>query len=452
MKIQWFRSATVGLFSESGTSLLCDPWITDGAFIGSWHHWPPLEGFEFDELLDRPWNGIYISHFHADHFDRRWLAAYLRSWDDVRVIIPNYANKWLKRAVLNCGLPVSRLIEAPSNRSFKFGDFNVKIFVADYCNPSICGSSISCGSTPRRQSSNDSVALIEADGQKVLNANDALAVETVHKLWPVIGSVDLLLGHFGGAGPFPQCFTDLSDQVKTHKAKETGWSFVNRLSQAAEKLQASFTFPYAGQYVLGGELCDLNPFRSVIPMQDVEKFLQESSVTTPISLAPFREFNLSTESVEEEWCEPGQIALDDYLAEIRSHTFPYQRGKEDWPDGADVLHRALERVKDEFRSFLSEGGVGSDSSITIRSGDLLEAINFGRTNCWLSTRADFEHETVISLDKRLLRRLVVRRPGYRGFTSFHFNQAEIGSHMSWTRRGPYPPETSFLNYMHAESI
>jgi UDP-MurNAc hydroxylase len=53
MKIQWFRSATVGIYSKSGTSILCDPWITDGAFIGSWFHWPPLEGFEFSELAEK---------------------------------------------------------------------------------------------------------------------------------------------------------------------------------------------------------------------------------------------------------------------------------------------------------------------------------------------------------------------------------------------------------------
>ena len=51
MKVQWYRSATVGIYSQAGTSILCDPWITDGAFIGSWFHWPPLEGFEFEDTF-----------------------------------------------------------------------------------------------------------------------------------------------------------------------------------------------------------------------------------------------------------------------------------------------------------------------------------------------------------------------------------------------------------------
>jgi hypothetical protein len=103
MKIQWFRSATVGIYSKSGTSILCDPWITDGAFIGSWFHWPPLEGFEFSELAEKKWDALYISHFHADHFDRKLVAKIARNSPNTKVLIPFFENKWLKRAVENCG-------------------------------------------------------------------------------------------------------------------------------------------------------------------------------------------------------------------------------------------------------------------------------------------------------------------------------------------------------------
>jgi UDP-MurNAc hydroxylase len=47
-----------------------------------------------------------------------------------------------------------------------------------------------------------------------LNANDALAIASVVKIYPLIGEIDLLLGHFGGAGPYPQCFGDLSEIQK----------------------------------------------------------------------------------------------------------------------------------------------------------------------------------------------------------------------------------------------
>ncbi len=453
MRIEWYRSATVGIFTNSGISVLCDPWMTDGAFIGSWFHWPPLEGYEFDELVKRPWDFIYISHFHADHFDRRLLAAIVREQPQVRVLIPKYMNAWLKRAVLNCGLTPNRVIELPSNERATFQDLTVSIFVADYCNPQLCGASISCGSTPRRLVANDSVALFEADGQSILNANDALAVETAQRLWPIIGPVDLLLGHFGGAGPYPQCFMDLTEEQKLKKAKATGWAFVHRLSQTAEKLSASFTLPYAGQYMLGGSLSGLNPFRSVIPLEEVVRSMEVSGVTTPVSMAPFSTFDLASGQVAGgTWQEPSAGTVTSYIKRISSALFPYQREEEDWVEGQAVLDRALQGIKLEFDAYLVEGGSGSESSITIRTRDVVGSVDFGVDYCSVSREPEFENQTEIRVDARLLRRLLVRRPGYRGFTQFHFNQAEIGSHLEWWRRGPYPPETQFLNFMNAQEI
>ncbi len=448
MKIQWYRSATVGIFSEGGTSILCDPWITDGAFIGSWYHWPPLEGGEFEFLVNRKWDAIYISHFHADHFDRKLLSAIVKRQEQIRVLIPEFSNKWLRRAILNCGVTPQQLIEVGSNRTHLIKDISVKMFTADFCNPQICGVSIACQSTPRKQTANDSLALFEADGHRILNANDALAVETAQKLWPLIGKVDLLLGHYGGAGPYPQCFLDLNSDEKSKASFETGWVFVNRLIKTAEKLSAKFTLPYAGQYVLGGSLADLNFHRSVIPMQDVLLRIKESGVTEPISLKPFAEFDLSDESSSEEWLEPESQVLPNYLAKIRLNLFPYQRKPENWHKGAEQLNEALLEVKRNFDKFLKAGGAGSNSSITIKSEELQGTLNFRHDHCSISTENEFENHTVIELDQRLLKRLVLRKSGYTGFTQYHFNQAEIGSHLTWRRNGPYNSETSFLNFMH----
>jgi UDP-MurNAc hydroxylase len=438
----------VGIFSDAGTSILCDPWITDGAFIGSWYHWPPLEGGEFEYLVARKWDAIYISHFHADHFDRKLLSAIAKQQEQIKVLIPKFANKWLRRAILNCGVSPNQVIEIESNQSQTVKDISVKMFTADYCNPQICSVSISCQTTPRKQTANDSLALFEADGHRILNANDALAVETAQKIWPLIGKVDLLLGHYGGAGPYPQCFVDLNSDEKSKASTDTGWAFVNRLIKTAEQLKARFTLPYAGQYVLGGNLVDLNSQRSVIPMQDVLLKIQESGVTQPISLKPFAEFDLSRESSGDKWSEPTSLELSKYLDRISVNLFPYQRKKETWYNGAEQLNKALLEVKRNFEEYLKAGGMGSKSSITIKSDELQGTLNFGTDSCSVSVAHEFENHTVIELDQRLLKRLVLRRSGYVGFTQYHFNQAEIGSHLAWRRRGPYNSETRFLNFMH----
>jgi UDP-MurNAc hydroxylase len=448
MKIQWYRSATVGIFSQAGTSILCDPWITDGAFIGSWFHWPPLEGFEFDELAKRKWDAIYISHFHADHFDRKLVAAIARSSPDTQVFLPNYANKWLLRAVVNCGFEPHRVIELENNSKFSFKDISITMFVADYCNPQICGAQTPCVTSPRKQTANDSLALFEADGYRVLNANDALAVQSAQKLWPIIGDVDLLLGHYGGAGPFPQCFIDIQDDEKLVKASELGWSFVDRLIETGRLLNARYVMPYAGQYVLGGKLSPLNPFRSVIPISKVISRIKSADFSIPLTIHPFSEFDLKTANTFTPWCEPTQIDFDSYISQISQVAYPYEGSKEDWPNRLDQMQSSLEKVKREFAASVDWGVEGSESSITISTESASMSINFSRTEATITKNGPtFEKHTEISCDSRLLRRLIIRKPGYKGFTPYHFNQAEIGSHFRWSRTGPYPRETQFLNFM-----
>lgn len=108
------------------------------------------------------------------------------------------------------------------------------------------------------------------------------------------------------------------------------------------------------------------------------------------------------------------------------------------------MNRALLEVKRNFEEYLKAGGMGSKSSITIKSDELQGTLNFGTDSCSVSADHEFENHTVIELDQRLLKRLVLRRSGYVGFTQYHFNQAEIGSHLAWRRRGPYNSETRFL--------
>lgn len=258
VKVEWFRSATVGINSETGSAILCDPWMTDGAFLGSWYHFPPLEGFEYQELLTRQWDAVYISHFHADHFDRKFVAELARTQPDCVAIIPRFAHDWLRRAVENCGFSGERLLTIESGESHQVGDITAKVFVADHCDPSVCGVSIPCHNQDPRMASYDSLAAFEADGQTILNANDALAIKSVVNVLPSIGQVDLLMGHYGGAGPFPQCFADLSDRDKAAKGRMLAEGFLHRLTAAAKTVTARYVMPFAGQYVLGGRLAQLN--------------------------------------------------------------------------------------------------------------------------------------------------------------------------------------------------
>jgi len=92
VQVQLFRSATVVVRSDGGTQILCDLWLTNGAYIGSWHHWPRLEGDEFESVPAKQWDAVYISHLHPDHFDRRFVADLGRRQPHCRVVIPAFGS------------------------------------------------------------------------------------------------------------------------------------------------------------------------------------------------------------------------------------------------------------------------------------------------------------------------------------------------------------------------
>jgi L-ascorbate metabolism protein UlaG (beta-lactamase superfamily) len=337
MKVEWFRSATVGIYTDSGTRILCDPWITNGAFIGSWFHFPKLEGFEFKELVNRKWDALYISHLHADHFDRKLVAAIARNQPDCLVLIPKFTHKWLYRAVANCGFEPNKILEIETNQYFTLKDLKVKIFTADFCDPSVCGVNTPCLPVTPRERAIDSLALFEADGQRILNANDALAVQSASKLWPFIGKVDLLLGHYGGAGPYPQAFTNLDNVTKTIEAKRLAEVFVNRLVDTSIKLSAKYVMPYAGQYILGGSLSRLNEFRSVTKLGEVLNSISTNSQAVPVGLQPFSTFDLTSGESEATWKEPTDQEVCDYIRNIEHELFPYQLKEESWVNAVDLI-------------------------------------------------------------------------------------------------------------------
>ena len=89
-----FIGNACGIFTGSrNTRILCDPWLVDGVFEGSWCHYPPLKT-RFEDVADV--DAVFISHLHPDHFDVRYF-----NFDRQKPILilnhgPNFLRKQLK--------------------------------------------------------------------------------------------------------------------------------------------------------------------------------------------------------------------------------------------------------------------------------------------------------------------------------------------------------------------
>jgi UDP-MurNAc hydroxylase len=446
MKVTWYTNACVRITSDDGANILCDPWVNGGAFLGSWFHWPPIPDDLEAQLIVDKCDGVYISHLHPDHYDPKFLAKFSRANPDTPIYIAEFAHPWLKRSIKAVVSNQEKVIDLPINREVQVAPgFTLKVFAADTCNPSICGASVSCQIEPSMRGI-DSIGVFSADGRVVVNANDAMGIHLVSRIAGHIGKADLLMGHYGGASPYPQCFPDVEDKAKA--GRQVIKNACETLLTAADALDAQFVMPFAGQYMLGGSLHVLNSDRATLPLDQAVSYLQKITSREVISVNPFGEIDLSSGNKTSDYVEPSQQISTDYQLELSHMRFSYE--KEDpqpWIRSSTDLEIAAESISQ--RSKFSK--ISFSNSFVIGDGDKWITINLDSANLQttftLGRDPKFEDVTEILMHPELLRRLSTRKRGYKGFTTMHWNQADVGSHFQWKRSGRFDLQShSLLNF------
>jgi len=438
MRVRWHTNAAVEISSSSGTTILCDPWVNPGAFLGSWFQWPPLPDGFGDYLLQAPFDAVYISHLHPDHFDRAFLASVIRQRPDVPIIIGRFAHPWLKRACEALAGGRATILEVDPGRTLTIGDIDIRILPADQCNPLVCGVSIPC--SPESWSRGiDSVGIFTADGQTVVNANDALGVDLVPRLAPLIGPADLLMGHYGGASPFPQCFPNVVDKVSAARAVVENRATM--LASAADGVSARYVMPFAGQYVLGGRLAHLNEARATVPLDEACEIVGAKTTAEAISVMPGGVFDLTSGSKDADYAEPAEHVLRDYVSSISSATYPY-----DGTTGRDLSDEELLGAVKVIIDRSPRAQLTQATSFVIGSPDQQVSIDLAQTHAAARLGDDpgYPDVTRIEMPQSLLTYLTRRAPGYTGFTTAHWNQADVGSHFVWQREGVFDLQAHML--------
>lgn len=399
MKFDFLRGACV-IIEGAGKRVLCDPWLTDDIYYGSWAHYPPFTEWDRIGHLDY----IYVSHIHPDHFSPETMKRLPK----VPVLIHRFNSKFLKQNIENLGFEV---IELEHNKTHDLDGLKITIFAADDCNPRVCGRFFGCDSLLIGDTQIDSLAVFEADGQVYVNANDCPYQLSRHTLLPKIRlqypEIDLLFVAYAGAGPYPQCFvmTDRQMRLAANLKKSV---FVEHAIQFAKDLRAKHTFPFAGDYVLAGRLSNLNPSRGVATLEEVYDAFD--AVNVPV---------LRTDVPDE---SRRQRYVEDKLAHRK---FLYEQIPV--PDDKTLLVMAKEAFR-RLESKRKELGFYSTTAVYLNLGaESMVRIPLHGGNISQQAKIYDTRYVRMTVDPRLLGWILA------GPRLAHWNNAEIGSHITFER-------------------
>jgi UDP-MurNAc hydroxylase len=258
-----------------------------------------------------------------------------------------------------------------------------------------------------------------------------------------IGTANLIMGHYGGASPYPQCFPQVTD--KHSAGLKVVEAACKMLVSAADAIQATKIMPFAGQYILGGRLSQLNDSRATLPLDQAVDFIRTITAREVVSVKPGGSIDLSEGVQDEPYLEPSTDIKQRYIERISKSIFPYEREKSnDWSTVEQDLMEAASPVVTRSKF----AAIQFENSFVIGDSRNYVTINLDpagmRTSVTIGDSPIFENITTILMPTELLRRLSTRKKGYKGFTPMHWNQADVGSHFIWTRKGEYDLNSHML--------
>ena len=400
--------------------ILCDPWFTDGVFDGAWYLYTK-DPDAFSAIGDCDY--VYISHIHADHYDPIFLRKYFEKFGEKSLIIGDFTSNYLEKSIQQDGFRY-QVITDP----LKLGQTVVSIHPHETGSPSDI----------------DSACLIEYFAEdrvhRVLNINDCNFDPEFLSRFSMHGQLDIFLLSYTGAGPYPQTYFDLDDPELLLAAKSKKDQFIEQYLKITELVPSKVRIPFAGQYLLGGKLADLNFYRGVCDSYEIGQIDKsavilndyEGSIDT-ISLIATGVKNAPT-SVEK---------IEQRLSEIKDMPMAYE-AIPDWMISNKVLvslfSSALLRAvrKSECNQdyyFCFKLPDGNSVVINARKDSGMQLVVTGEDLDAYSPRSE------IAIDDRYLFGLLTG--------VFHWNNAESGSHFQ-VRRIPntYSRDAqNFLNFL-----
>ncbi len=398
MKFKFIGNAGGIFIGSKGTKILCDPWIVDGVFEGSWYHYPPLETKISDiQNVD----AIYVSHIHPDHYDER-------NFDfpkDIKIIILDEGPNFLKKNLINRGF--KNLIEIKNDETKIFKEFELTIykpFTKHIFEESLIGNLI------------DSALVLKNDNTTAINFNDNTPDEKACIfLKNRFKKIDLAMLNYNAAGPYPSCFDNLTDEEKKEEHQRILKRNFDHLCKIIPILKPISVLPFAGSYIIGGKNYYKNEYLGTTTWDVCADYLKknlkyESKI---ISLRENQTYDIFNKKQLNEYERINLEDMKKHIEQIKKHKYDYEN------DQKPNLLKLFDDVKLASKKMLERS---KKFKVDLQSNVFIEV---NKENIQIVKGKDKNRKLYCKLDDRLLRRILDKKA--------HWNNAEIGTHINFRR-------------------
>ena len=424
IKVEYISSACI-ITSTPDVIILHDPWFTDGAFDGSWFTFPKISN-PIEILGDCDF--IFISHIHSDHFDPEFLNSYFSIFGIKTILIANFQNNYLAKSLQRLGFKFEIL-----SNIFHIGNTSISIYPFITKTQSILDI--------------DSFIILDFnDGKKnhrVINLNDC-NFSLPNKNIPILveKKVDILLVGYLDASSYPQCYFDKNDKFLIQEKLKRINDYLLNFKNIVNLVNPVYCIPFAGEYILGGKLSELNYFRAIPDALDAKNFIQNGIVlesggyiTTNYLIYSERTKHFTILDYEKRIMEIKKIKMpyENFIKKTNLENIPFEKFLK---LAAQNLIKRSEIDFDYYYEFIAE--------------DIKFIFNINKEKLYINNINGIKPSTQITLSKVLLFGLLIGR--------FNWNNMLVGSHLKIRRNPNYvklkevSPYTNDINRKISDSL
>ena len=221
MRVTYYGQACT-LIEAGGRKILTDPWLTEGAYLGTWYHTHLLADAGVDvNTFSTEVDYLFISHEHRDHMD---LTALRRFRRNIPLLMCKFATPRLRNYLAAQGF--TNIQEHVSGGEIDLGDGVMATIygTAEY--------------------TNDSALVVEHNGCRVFNETDCkLGFADLEEIGD--RGVDLGLFMFSGANWYPMVY-NYPQETQLELVRGRRRALVQSFVQRVKLMQPRFAVPSAG--------------------------------------------------------------------------------------------------------------------------------------------------------------------------------------------------------------